>query len=262
MSAVAPLAAEIATLCRALKLPTVARDAEALAGAGQRQGLGLLEYLHHLLEAELTERASRRAQRRLKEAAFPRLKTLEGFDFARNPTLPETRIRALTDGAYIDAAETVILLGEPGTGKSHLATALGVAAAEQGRRVRFVTAGQLVNELVEAKDAHALSRLVGRYGRLDLLVLDELGYVPLSRTDAELLFQVLSERHERRALIVTTNLPFAEWTGVFPDARLCRAVIDRLTHRAHIIETGTESVRLQDALRRQATRRKTSSKRG
>jgi DNA replication protein DnaC len=177
-------------------------------------------------------------------------KTLASFDFRRAPALPEVQIRQLAEGDYIDRAETVILMGEPGTGKTHLATALGVAAANQGRAVRFASAGRLVNELVEAKDARELGRLVGRYSRLDLLVLDELGYLPLSKADAELLFQVLSERHERRALVLTTNLPFGEWTTVFPDPRLCRAVIDRLTHRAHIIETGMQSIRLQEALRR------------
>ena len=131
-----------------------------------------------------------------------------------------------------------------------MATALGVAATQQGRAVRFASAGRLVTELVEAKNAHELGRLVGRYSRLELLVLDELGYLPLSKADAELLFQVLSERHERRALVLTTNLPFGEWTAVFPDPRLCRAVIDRLTHRAHIIETGMQSIRLQEALHR------------
>jgi DNA replication protein DnaC len=131
-----------------------------------------------------------------------------------------------------------------------LAIALGVAAVQQGRAVRFASAGRLVNELVEAKDARALGRLVSRYRRLDLLVLDELGYLPLSKADAELLFQVLSERHEQRALVLTTTLPFGEWMAVFPDPRLCRAVIDRLTHRAHSIETGMQSIRLQEALRR------------
>ena len=142
------------------------------------------------------------------------------------------------------------MLGEPGTGKTHLATALGVAAAQRGRSVRFVTAARLATELAEARDAHALGRVVGRYSRIEVLVLDELGYVPLGRTDAELLFQVLSERQERRPVIVTTNLPFGEWTSVFSDARLCRAVVDRLTHRAHIIETGSQSIRLAETLAR------------
>lgn len=237
-------------LCQILKLPTVAREADRLAQVAQRQGHGPLVYLQQVLELEVADRAARRAARRLKEASFPWPKTLASFDFTRAPALPEGLLRQLATGDYIDRAETVILMGEPGTGKTPLATALGMAAAHQGRAVRFASTGQLVNELVEAKDARTLGRVVGRYRRLELLILDEVGYLPLSKADAELLFQVLSERHERRALVLTTNLPFGEWTAVFPDPRLCRAVIDRLTHRAHIIETGVQSIRLQDALRR------------
>jgi DNA replication protein DnaC len=241
----------VKALCQTLKLPAVAREAAALAEAAQRQQQSLLAYLQQVLELEVAERVARRAARRLKEARFPIIKTLESFDFRRAPTLPEVPLRQLSEGDYINRAETVILLGEPGTGKTHLATALGVAAAHQGRAVRFISTGQLVNELIEAKDARQFNRVVSRYARLELLIVDELGYLPLSKADAELLFQVLSERHERRALVITTNLPFTEWTSVFPDPRLCRAVLDRLTHRAHIIETGTQSVRLQEALKRQ-----------
>lgn len=210
----------------------------------------MLDYLCQVLELEVNERAARRAARRIKEAGFSQPKTFESFDFRRAPALPEVQLRQLAEGDYIDRAETVILMGEPGTGKTHLATALGMAAAQQGRAVRFATAGRLVMDLIEAKDARTLGRIVGRYSRIDLLILDELGYLPLSKADAELLFQVLSERHERRALILTTNLPFSAWTTVFPDPRLCRAVIDRLTHRAHIIETGIQSIRLEEAMRR------------
>lgn len=238
---------QLRSLCQTLKLPTVAREAPALAEAARRQGVAPLSYLTEVLELEVRARAERRAARRLKEAGFPSIKTLASFDFRRAGQLPEALLHELIEGEYIDRAQTVILMGEPGTGKTHLATALGVAAAEQGRAVRFTTAGRLVNDLIEARDARQLGRVVGRYSRLDLLVLDELGYLPLGKADAELLFQVLSERHERRALVLTTNLPFAEWTGIFPDPRLCRAVIDRLTHRAHIIETGTQSIRLQEA---------------
>jgi DNA replication protein DnaC len=245
------LIARIVAICRELKLPGVAREAERLAKEAERQGVDPLAYLHQLLEIEATERSERRAARRIKEAGFPRVKTFEGFDFRRNPSLPEAQLRKLADGAYIDQAETVIFVGDPGTGKTHLATALGVAAAEQGRRVRFVTAGRLVNELTEAKSALELGRVVSRYARLDLLVLDELGYLPLGKADAELLFQVLSERAEQRALVLTTNLKFSEWTSIFPDARLCRAVIDRLTHRSHIVDTGKDSIRLEEALKRQ-----------
>ena len=238
-------------LCRGLKLPTVAREAAVLAEQAARRGLGHEEYLLQLLAAEHEERRLRRAARRTKEAGFPRVKTFEGFDFRRNPSLPEARLRKLSEGAYIDRAECVLLVGEPGTGKTHLATALGVAAAEQGRRVRFVTAARLVNELLEARDAAELSRVVDRYARVDLLILDELGYLPLGKVEAELLLQVLSERAECRALVLTTNLPFREWTSIFPDPRLCRAVIDRLTHRSHIFGTGQTFIRLQDALNRE-----------
>jgi len=240
----------VTQLCKELRLPTIRRDAMRVAEEAERQQLSHLDYLERLLQTELDERSARRAQRRQKEANFPLVKTLEGFDFHRNPSLRVGEIRRLAEGAYIDDAESIVFIGGPGTGKTHLATALGVAAAEQGRRVRFVTAGRLANELVEARDALELSRVIARYARLELLILDELGYLPLSKTDAELLFQVLSERTELRAVIVTTNLPFAEWGSVFPDPRLCRAVIDRLTHRAHLIDTGTKSMRLEEAMQR------------
>ncbi len=242
-------------LCRTLKLPAIASEAERLAEEAARQGIDHLGYLQQLLEIESDGRRARRAARRTKEAGFPLVKTFEGFDFTRNSALPEAQLRKLADGAYIDNAETVLLVGDPGTGKTHLATALGVAAAAQGRRVRFVSAGRLVNELLEARDALELSRVVGRYARVDLLILDELGYLPLGKADAELLFQVLSERAERRALVLTTNLPFSEWTSIFPDPRLCRAVIDRLTHRSHIIDTGKHSIRLEEAMKRRGKTR-------
>jgi len=248
-----PMESMIGPLCRELKLPSVTRDAARLAREAQRQGKDHLSFLVQLFEIEVHDRRERRSLRRTREARFPIAKTLESFDFSRAPQMPEARLRKLTDGDYIDRAEAVILVGEPGTGKTHLATALGMAAAQQGRRVRFVTAGRLVNELIEARDALDLSRVIGRFSRYEVLILDELGYLPLSRTDADLLFQVLSERQELRSTIVTTNLPFGEWTSVFPDPRLCRAVIDRLTFNAHIIETGTTSVRLAEALKRQET---------
>jgi DNA replication protein DnaC len=244
----AHLATEVVTLCRHLKLPTVGREASQLADEVRRQGVGPLEYLSRLLMSEMKEREERRAARRIKEAGFPLVKTLEGFDFTRAPHLPEGRIRELAAGSYIAKAEPILFLGEPGTGKTHLATAIGMAAARQGRSVRFTTAGKLINELVESKDAHQLGRIVGRYSRVDVLIIDEFGYYPLGKNDAELLFQVIGERQERQPVILTTNLPFGEWTSIFPDPRLCRAVVDRLTHRAHIIETGSQSIRLEDAL--------------
>lgn len=237
-------------LCRRLKLPTVCKQARACAEDAARQGTHPLDFLVGLLQAELDVRDERRTQRRVKEAGFPLVKSLEGFDFRRNTSLPEALIRQLAHGGYIEAAEPVVLYGDPGTGKTHLATALGVAAARQGRSVRFTTAAALATELTEAKDSRELARVVGRYSRVDLLIIDELGYLPLSVSDAELLFRVLGERQERRPIVVTTNLPFSEWTSMFPDPRLCRAVVDRLTHRAHIIDTGPHSVRLSETLAR------------
>lgn len=242
----------IRTHCRSLKLPAVADRAQALAEEARRQGLDHIGYLARLLEAEYEQRRHRRAARRIQEAGFPVVKTLESFDFARAPHLPEARLRELATGSFIDRAEPVILLGEPGTGKTHLAIAIGVAAAQQGRRVRFVTTARLVTELIEAQDARQLGRVTGRYARVDVLVLDEFGYVPLGRADAELLFRVLSERQEQRPIVLTTNLPFSEWTSIFPDPRLCKAVVDRLTYRAHIIDTGEDSIRLNSSLARQA----------
>lgn len=241
----------IKTHCRALKLPAVADRAQPLADESRRQGLDHIAYLARLLDAEYEQRRQRRAARRIQEAAFPLVKTLDSFDFARAPHLPEARLRELATGSFIAKAEPVIFLGEPGTGKTHLATALGVAAAQQGRRVRFVTTARLVTELIEAQDVRQLGRVTGRYARVDVLVLDEFGYVPLSRADAELLFRVLSERQEQRPIVLTTNLPFSEWTTIFPDPRLCKAIVDRLTYRAHIIETGADSIRLAATLARQ-----------
>jgi DNA replication protein DnaC len=237
-------------VCRQLKLPAVARDAVRCAVEAIRQQTDPLVYLAELLETEVEERRQRRAARRTKEAGFPVVKTLEGFDFKRAAHLPETRIRRLFDGDYIKAAEPILFIGEPGTGKTHLASALGEAAARTGLSVRFITAAALVTELVEARDTHELNRVVARYSRVDVLIVDELAYVPLARSDAELLFRVLGERNERRPIVVTTNLPFSEWTTMFPDPRLCRAIVDRLTHRAHIIDTGKKSIRLADSLGR------------
>jgi len=241
---------QIVELCRTLKLPAVGRDATRLAREAVRQSVNPLAYVVDLLETELEERRTRRAQRRVKEANFPVAKTFEGFDFKRASHLPESLLRNLAEGSYIDNAEPILFLGEPGTGKTHLATALGFAAAQQGRKVRFTTAASLVTELIEAKDSRQLTSIVNRHARVDVLIIDELAYLPLSRSDAELLFRVLGERQERRPIIVTTNLPFSEWTTMFPDPRLCKAVVDRLTYRAHIIETGMESDRLSQTIQR------------
>jgi DNA replication protein DnaC len=233
-----------------LKLPTVRRRFKALADEATREQQTPVAYLAALLEAETAERAERRERRRLNDARFPALKHLDDFRFADNPKIPQATIAALAEGSWINDRESVILIGDSGTGKTHLATALAIAACQQGRRVRFTTLAALANELQEAETRRELARVVGRYARTELVVLDELGYLALPDGAAELVFQVLSERHERGSLIVTTNLPFGEWTKVFPDARLAKAVVDRLTHRAHIIDTGTESWRFRHGLTR------------
>lgn len=231
--------------CRLLRLPTVAGQFGRLAEEAIKQQYGPVRYLEALLAAELEERERSAIARRIFEAKLPRVKTLEEFDFSQAPQVSAARIHQLAEGSYIQKAEPLVFVGEPGTGKTHLATGLCVAACRQRRRARFTTATALVNELVEAKHLNQLSRALGRWSRYELIVIDELGYVPLAEVGAELLFQVIADRAEKAAVIVTTNLPFSEWPQVFPSPRLCKAMLDRLTDRAHILETGTESFRFR-----------------
>jgi len=237
--------------CRMLKMPTVASQFERLAQAAVREGHSPVQYLEALLAAEIEERERKGVARRLQEARLPRVKAVQEFDFGQSP-VSAARMADLTSGGYIERAEPVVLIGEAGTGKTHLALGLCVAACQQRRRVRFTGAAALVNELVEARADNQLSRALGRWERIDLICIDELGYVPLAEVGAELLFQVIADRAEKAAVIVTTNLPFSEWGQVFPSPRLCKAVLDRLTDRAHIIETGTESYRFRRSLGRRA----------
>ena len=233
-----------------LKLPTVRRRFRPLADEALRQQQTHTAYLAGLLEAEMAERAERRERRRLIEARFPYIKRLEDFRYQDNTNVAPQTIAALAECSWIDERESVLLVGEAGSGKTHLAIGLALAACHQGRRVRFTTLAALATELQEAEGRRELQRVVGRYARTELVVLDELGYLALPDGAAELVFQVISERHERGALIITTNLPFGEWTKVFPDPRLAKAVVDRVTHRAHIIETGSDSWRFRHRLTR------------
>ncbi|MGH9212649.1 MAG: IS21-like element helper ATPase IstB [Acidimicrobiales bacterium] len=254
MSDTAALAA-IGAAARELRLPVVRTDATRLAQAAQRSQQTYLAFLAEVLSAEVDERAERRRQRRVHEAHFPRVKRLADFDPDAAPGINPATIAARATGAYLDAGEPVVLLGDSGTGKSHLLIALGMAACEQGRRVRYITAAQLANELAEAADERRLSRLVARYGRLDLLCLDELGYVQLDSRGAELMFQILTEREERASVACASNLPFSEWGQVIGDPRLVAAIVDQLTFNAHIIETGTDSYRLRATQARRTRKR-------
>jgi DNA replication protein DnaC len=238
-----------------LKLPTVKARFRAMAEEATRDQQTPVAYLAALLEAEQQERSERRERRRLIEARFPVMKRLEEFRFEDAPKVPQATIAALAECSWIDDRESVIFVGESGTGKTMLATALAVCACRQGRRVRFTTLAGLANELQEAESRRELGRVVGRYARTELVVLDELGYLALPDGAAELIFQVISERNERGSLMVTTNLPFGEWTKVFADARLAKAVVDRLTHKAHIIDTGTESWRFRHGLERRGAKK-------
>ena len=247
MTAVSGTAAQaaIGAAARELKLPTVRDQAARLAEIAVRERHTHLAYLAEVLAAELDDRTERRRARRIAEAKFPRLKRLADFNTDVVPAITPSQIAQLAAGAYLNAGEPVVLLGDSGTGKTHLLIGLGLAACEQGRRVRYVTTAALVNELAEAATARQLSRVVGRYGRLDLLLLDELGYVQIDRHGAELLFQIITEREERASVAIGTNLPFSEWGTVFPDPRLVAAIVDRVTFNAHILETGTQSYRLR-----------------
>jgi DNA replication protein DnaC len=242
--------ASVRQYCKTVRVPTVGANFVTLAEQAVKENHSHIQYLEALLAIECEERDRHAIGNRTRDAQLPRMKTLEEFDFAQAPQIPAVKIRELAEGGYIDRNEPVVLIGECGTGKSHLATGLCLAACRQKRRVRFTTAAALVNELVEAKQNNQVRRLMTRWLKYELIALDEVGYVPLADIGAEFLFQVISERAERAAIIVTTNLPFSEWTTVFPNPRLCKALLDRITDRAHIIETGTESFRFRRTMER------------
>ena len=233
-----------------LRLPTMGREWEAVAASCAKEGRDYGDFLLGLTERELIEREQRAAERRIKGAKFPVLKTIDSFDFAAQPTINEPLMRQLLSGEYLEARENILLIGNSGTGKSHLATALGFAACTQGRKVRFWSATALVTHMLELREQRDLKRFLTQIEKLELLVLDELGYVPFSKDGAELLFEVVSRAYERISLIVTTNLPFEQWTEVMGSERLTGALLDRVTHRVHIIEANGESYRLKDARKR------------
>lgn len=247
--------ASIQASARELKLPIIRTQSGGLATDAERASATYLGFLADLLEAEVDARTERRRQRMINEAKFPRLKRLADFDLTAAPTVNPATIATLAAGNYIATGDPVVLLGDSGTGKSHLLIGLGLAACEQGKRVRYITAAQLANELAEAADDRKLSRLVARYGRIDLLLLDEVGYVQLDARGAELIFQILTEREEKSSIALASNLPFSEWGQIIGDPRLVAAIVDRVTFNAHIIETGTDSYRLKTSRRQRPTPR-------
>ena len=194
--------------------------------------------------AECDDRGRRRSERRIKAACFPRQKELRAFDFQANPNITPETLATLATCEWVRKGQPLCLIGDSGTGKSHLLIALGTEAAMAGYRVRYVLAAKLVNELVEAADDKQLTKTIARYGRVDLLCIDELGYMELDRRGAELLFQVLTEREEKNSMAIASNENFSGWTKTFTDPRLCAAIVDRLTFGGNIIETGSDSYRL------------------
>jgi DNA replication protein DnaC len=225
---------------KSLKLPTFLREYDKQARICAGDGVDHVGYLARLAELELIDRERRMVERRIKQARFPAIKQLESFDFKAIPDLNKMLVLDLARSEYITRRENIILLGPSGVGKTHIALALGLAT-------RFTTASQLVHELIEAKDEKRLLRLQAQLAKVSLLIVDELGYVPLSQTGGELLFETFSQRYERGATIVTSNLPFQEWTSVFSSERLIGALLDRLTHHVHILEMNAESYRLRQS---------------
>ena len=230
-----------------LKLPTFLKEYDKVASRCAAEGVDHPDYLLRLSELELIDRNHRMVERRIKAARFPATKSLDTFDFLAIPSLNKALVLELARCEYIDRKDNVIALGNSGTGKTHVALGLGLAACQRGLSVGFTTAAALVHELIEARDERRLLNLQRKLARLKLLIVDELGFVPLSKTGAELLFEVFSQRYERGSVLATSNLPFDEWTEIFGSERLTGALLDRLTHHVHILEMNGESFRLKQS---------------
>jgi DNA replication protein DnaC len=240
-----------------LKLPTMLREYPKLAEQCAKEGVDFQRFFLRLAEAEILERDRKATERRIKAAKFTVVKSLETFDYLAIPSLNKKLVLELARCEWITRRENVLCLGNSGTGKTHIALALGLAACQRGMRLRFTTAAALVHELIEARDERRRLRFQKHLLRQELLIVDELGFVPLSKTGAEMLFEVFSQRYERGSTLVTSNLPFAEWTEVLGSERLTGALLDRLTHHVHILEMNGDSYRLKDSKRKRAAERVT-----
>jgi DNA replication protein DnaC len=232
-----------------LRLPAMLAEFDKLAREAAAANETFAQYLLRLTELELAARASNAVQARVRQAGFPVHKDFDTFDFTAVPHLSKPKVLELARGEWIEQRFNICLVGSPGTGKTHVATALGLAACRQGKRVRFVTAAALVTRLEEAQKQYQLDRLLAQLDRTDLLICDELGYLSLGRGGAELLFRVFADRYERRSLLVTSNLAFSEWGQVFQGERMTAALLDRLTHRCHILEMNGESFRFRESMK-------------
>jgi len=240
---------------KALKLSAMITNLDSHLRQARQEKVDYDEFLLNVTEIEVQLRLENGRKRRLREARFPLLKPLETFKFEEAQDLDVRLIKELSACEYVKQSRNIIFIGKSGTGKTHLATALGMEACRQGVRTRFVTGCGLANELIEAKDEKILGRVINRYAGYGLLIIDELGYVPFSKQGAELLFQVLAERHERKSVIITSNMGFGDWTQIFGDPNLTAALLDRVTHKAHIINCAWESYRLKETLKDKQSKR-------
>lgn len=232
-----------------LRVPTIAAQYRSLAREAEERNLRYEEYLLALLESEAESREENQKQRRLKQAAFPVEKTLDSYDFSLMPSLNKNRFLTLAKGDFVEKKENIIFLGNSGTGKSHLATGLGIEMIKNGYKVKFITAAELVEELLLANEEHKLGTWEKRWLKFDMIVVDELGYVPFSKIGSELLFQFFAGRYERASVMITTNLEFTEWTSIFGDEKMTAALLDRLTHKAHILLLNGESYRFRQSMK-------------